>query len=61
MVVANKFSFGKQYFKYFICYKDDRKIITLFIFCPEMTIYRKDFDKTKCMYFLIKEEKVHEI
>ena len=39
MVVANKFSFGKQDFKYFICYKDDRKIIPLFIFCPEMTIY----------------------
>ena len=50
-MVANKFTFGKQDFKYFICYKDDKKIIPLFIFCPKMTIYRKDFDKAKFMYF----------
>ena len=59
-MVASKFTFGKQDFKYFICYKDDKKIIPLFIFCPKMTIYRKDFDKAKFMYFWIKEEKVYE-
>ena len=25
-----------------------------------MSAYRKDFDKTKCMYFLIKDEKLLE-
>ena len=30
------------------------KIIPLCIFCPKMIIYRRDFDKTKFMYFLIK-------
>ena len=23
-----------------------------------MSIYKRDFDKTKCMYFLIKDEKI---
>ena len=33
------------------------KIRSLCILHPEMSIYRRDFNKTKCMYFLIKEEK----
>ena len=42
------------------------KIIPLCIFCPKMIIYRRDFDKTKFMYFLIKNnffffEKYNEI
>ena len=27
------------------------------MFCPKMSIYKIDFDKTKGMYFLIKDEK----
>ena len=57
IVVSNKLSFGKQHFEYFIGYKDDKKIIPLCIFLPKMIICRRDFDKTKCMYFLIKDEK----
>ena len=46
IVVSNKVSFGKKDFKYFICYKDAKNIST----------YRRDFDKTKCMSFFIKDE-----
>ena len=27
---------------------------------PELSAYRRDFDKTKCMSFLIKDEKLFE-
>ena len=30
----------------------------LCIFLPKMSTYRRDFDKTKCMSFLIKDEKL---
>ena len=43
-------------FKYFIVYKDAQKIRHLCIFRPKMSIYERDFDKTKGMYFLIKDE-----
>ena len=40
IVVFNELPFRKRDFK-FMC-----------IFCPRMSIYKRDFDKTKCMYFL---------
>ena len=57
IVVSNKISFGKKDFNYFIGYKDAKIIRPLCIFFPKMSVYRKDFDKTKCMSFLIKDEK----
>ena len=39
IVVPNKFPFGKQDFKYFIGYKDDKEIRPLCIFFPEINIY----------------------
>ena len=56
IVVSNKFSFGKQDFKYFIGYKDNKKIKPLCIFSPEMNTYRKDLDKTEWMSFLMKDK-----
>ena len=47
-----------QDFKYFIGYKDAEKTRHSFIVCSEMSIYMRDFDKTTCMCFLIKEGKV---
>ena len=47
----NKVSFSKKGFKYFIGYKDAKKIRTLCIFLPKMSAYRRYFDETKCMYF----------
>ena len=57
-MVSNKFSFGKQDFKYFISYKDNKEIRTLSIFFPEMSKFKRYSDKTKFMYFMIKEEKI---
>ena len=49
-------SFGKNGFEYFIGYKDAKKIRPLCIFLPKMSAYGRDFDKTKCMSFLRKDE-----
>ena len=57
IVISNKIPFGKQDFKYFIGYKDNKKIRPLCILFPEMSIYKIYSDKTKCMYFMIKDEK----
>ena len=57
IVLSDKFPFGKQDFKYFICYKDNKGIRPLCIFFPEMSIYKRYSDKSKCMYFIIKDEK----
>ena len=58
IVVSNKFPFGKQDFKYFIGYKDNKEIGPLCIFFPEMSLYKRFSDKTKCMYFMIEDEKI---
>ena len=51
VVVSNKISSGKNGFKYFIGYKDAKKIRPLCIFLPKISAYRRDFDKTKYMSF----------
>ena len=56
IIVFNKLPFGKQDFKFFIGYKDAKKIRPLCIFQTKMIIYKRDFDNTKRMYFLIKDE-----
>ena len=55
IVVSNKVSFGKKGFKYLIGYEDAEEIKPLCIFLSKMSAYRKDFDKTKYISFLIKE------
>ena len=49
-MVFNKLSFGKQDFKYFIGYKDAKEMRSLCIFCPELSIYKRNVYKTRCMY-----------
>ena len=56
-MVSNKFPFAKQDFKYFIGYKGNKEIRPLCIFLREMSIYKRYSDKTKCMYFIIRDEK----
>ena len=56
VVVSNNFTFDKQDFKYFIGFKDNKKIRALCIFFPEMIRYRKYSDQTKYMYFMIEDE-----
>ena len=48
----------KKGFKYFIDNKDVKKIRPLWIFLSEMSAYRKDFDETKFMSFLIKDDEL---
>ena len=51
IVVYNKISFDKKDFKYFIAYKDPKKIRPLCIFVPKMSEYRKDLDKLNVCHF----------
>ena len=39
-------------------YKDNKKNRPLYIFFPEMSTYKRYFDKTKCMHFMIKDENI---
>ena len=64
--MSDKVIFGKKGFKYFIGYEDDSgKVMLLCIMLPEMNAYKRDFEKTKYMSYLIKDneslEKYHEI
>ena len=59
-VVSNKVSFGKKGFKYFIGCKDDIKIRPLCIFFSKMSACRRDFDETKYMSILIKDDELLE-
>ena len=65
IVVSDKVSFGKKGFKCFIGHKDVKKIRPLCLFLTKMCAYRKDFDETKYISFLIKNvellEKYNEI
>ena len=56
IIVSNKSPFNKQDFKYFIAYKDNKEIRPLCIFFPEMSIYKRFSDKTRCIFFMIKDE-----
>ena len=61
IVVSNKFTFGKQDFKYFIGYKVNKEIRPIRPLCKffsEMNNYKRYSDKNKCMYFIIKYEKM---
>ena len=51
ILASNKISFGKKRFKYFIGYKDAKRIRPLCMFFPKMGAYRRDFDEIKYMFF----------
>ena len=51
IVVSNEVSFSKNEFKYFIGYKNAKKIRPLWIFFPKMNAYTRDFDETKSISF----------
>ena len=48
----------KKGFKFFIGYKDAKKIRPLCILLSKMSAYRKDFDETKSMSFSIKDDEL---
>ena len=47
ILVSNKASFGKKGFRFFICFKDGKKVRPLGILLPKIGAYRRDFDETK--------------
>ena len=49
---------GKKNFKYFIVYKDTKKIRPVYMFLPKMSAYRRVFDETKYVFFLIKDDEL---
>ena len=53
IVAYSKAPFGKPDVKYFIGYKDARKIRPLCVFLPKISAYRRNFNKTKCMSYLV--------
>ena len=58
ILVSNNVPFGKKGFKYFIGYKNAKKIKHLCVFVLKVTAYRRDFDETKYVCFLIKGDKL---
>ena len=61
MLVCKTFSFGKKDFTYSIGYKGGKKVKPLCVMLPKMSTYRRDFDETKYMSFLIKNDESLEI
>ena len=57
IVVSNKFPFDKQDLKYFIGQEDNKVTRPLCIFFPDMSTCKRYSDKSKCIYFMIKDEK----
>ena len=57
IVVSNRFLFGKQGFKYFIGYKDDKEFRPLCMLFPQMNTCKIYSEITKGVYFMIKDEK----
>ena len=49
---------GKKGFKYFIWYEDNENVVFICIRLPRMSGYRKNFEETEYMYFLIKDEEL---
>ena len=58
IIVSKEFPSGKQDFKYFTGCKHNKEIRPLCIFFPEMSIFQRNSDKSKCMYFMMKDEKI---
>ena len=55
-MVFYKVSSGKTEFKYFTDYKNAKNIRPLCIFLPKTSAFRRDFDETKYISFLIKDD-----
>ena len=61
IVVSSKVHFGG--FKYFIGYKNDKKIRPLCLMLPKKKLqqkYKRNFDETKYMTFSVKDDKLLE-
>ena len=57
--MSNRVPFGEKSVKYFLGY-EVKKVRPLFIILPRMNAYKRDFDETKFMFFLIKNDELLE-
>ena len=55
IIVSNNIFLGKKGFKYFIGYEDNDKVTPLYIMLPKMSGYRRNYNETKYMSFLVNE------
>ena len=51
ILVSKKVFSAKKGFKYFIGYKDGKKVRPLCVMLPKMTAYKRDFDETEYVTF----------
>ena len=58
IVVSNSVPFCKKGIKYLFGTKMVKKVKSLCVMLPKISAYRRDFDETKYMSFLIKNEKL---
>ena len=49
IVVSHRILVGKQDFKYFIGYKFNKEVRSFCIFFPDISIYKRYSDNTKCI------------
>ena len=56
IVVSSNASIGKKDFKCFIGYKDGKNVRSSCILLPKMSEYRRNFNETKHVSFLIKDD-----
>ena len=54
VLLSSKASFGRKDYKYLIGYKDGKKVRPLCLMLPKMSAYRRDFDETPYLLFLIR-------
>ena len=59
-IVSSKVSFGKKGFKCFIGCKDNEKVKPSQIMLPKMSECRRNFNETKYMSFLMKDNELLE-
>ena len=52
--MCNNVTFGKKGLKYFIEYKEGKKLRPLCVMLPKKSTYKRNFDETKYTSFLIK-------
>ena len=60
VIIGNNVSFCKKGFKYFIGYKDAKKLDLYVYYYQKWKAYRRDFDKTKYIPFMIKHDELFE-
>ena len=56
-MISNKVSFRKKEFKYFIGYKDAKKL-NLNLYFSKKWVHREDFDENKYISFVIKDDEL---